>query len=140
MTLSQNHSAGRRRFLCGCAGLVGLSTLSLAGCSRDTDGHQSQAPLEIDPQTSCSLDGMLLADFPGPKGQIHYAQDRQVDWFCDTVELDVIRNSSRRRRKLRPEAEAERPTTGLDPLQQILSEHDRRGRPPVTGAGRRGRE
>ena len=87
MTLSQNHSAGRRRFLCGCAGLVGLSTLSLAGCSRDTDGHQSQAPLEIDPQTSCSLDGMLLDDFPGPKGQIHYVQDRRVDWFCDTVEL-----------------------------------------------------
>ena len=55
---------------------------------------------------------------------------------CDTVELDVIRNSSRRRRKVKPPTQAQRPTTGLDPLQQILSEHDRRARAPITRAHR----
>jgi len=58
--------------------------------------------------------------------------------FCDTVELDVIRNSSRRRRRIADavETEGKRPATGLDPLAQIQAEHDRRSVPP----GRRHRE
>jgi len=54
------------------------------------------------------------------------------EFFCDTVELDVIRNSSRRRRRIRDEADrqTERPATGLDPLRQIQAEHDRRVAPP----------
>lgn len=87
MTPSVLPSPRRRRLLCGCAGLVGLSALLLGGCSPSPGDSNGHAPLALDPHTSCSLDGMLLADFPGPKGQIHYAQDRQVDWFCDTVEL-----------------------------------------------------
>jgi copper chaperone NosL len=80
-------SPRRRRLLCGCAGLAGLGTLALGGCSPAANTGGGDAPLAIGAQTSCSLDGMLLADFPGPKGQVHYQQDRQVDWFCDTVEL-----------------------------------------------------
>jgi len=80
-------SPRRRRMLCTCAGLASLGALALAGCGRSPEAHLGNAPLEIDPHTSCSLDGMLLSDFPGPKGQIHYVQDRHVDWFCDTVEL-----------------------------------------------------
>jgi copper chaperone NosL len=30
---------------------------------------------------------MLLADYPGPKGQIHYAGANTPDYFCDLVEL-----------------------------------------------------
>ena len=38
-------------------------------------------PLEIDRSTSCELDGMLLADYPGPKAQIHYVgQDKPSDF------------------------------------------------------------
>ena len=44
-------------------------------------------PLEIEQGTSCSLDGMLLADYPGPKAQIHYAGQAEPDFFCDTVEM-----------------------------------------------------
>lgn len=47
------------------------------------------APQEITAGTSCSLDGMTLADFPGPKGQIHYATGKP-DFFCDTFELFSI--------------------------------------------------
>ena len=30
---------------------------------------------------------MLLADYPGPKAQIHYAGQDAPDFFCDTVEM-----------------------------------------------------
>ncbi len=63
-----------------------LAAALLAAC-----GQQSApAPLtaiEIDHDTACVLDGMLLADYPGPKGQIHYAGQAEPDFFCDTVEL-----------------------------------------------------
>ena len=57
----------------------------LTGCSAD---HQSP-PQEITAETACALDGMLLADYPGPKAQIHYDQD-DPDFFCDTVEMFSI--------------------------------------------------
>lgn len=47
------------------------------------------SPQEITAGTFCSLDGMILADFPGPKGQIHYATGKP-DFFCDTVEMFSI--------------------------------------------------
>lgn len=58
----------------------------LIGCK------QSSAPVvaqEITTGTSCSLDGMTLADFPGPKAQIHYATG-EPDFFCDTMEMFSI--------------------------------------------------
>lgn len=68
----------RHLLLAGCA--------ILAGCGRaasQTDG----APQPFDSATACDLDGMLLADYPGPKGQIHYAGAAAPVFFCDTVEL-----------------------------------------------------
>ena len=58
----------------------------LAACSKPS---APVAPQEITAGTSCSLDGMTLADFPGPKGQIHYATGNP-DFFCDTFELFSI--------------------------------------------------
>ncbi len=85
MTLLTDFSLNRRRLLCGCAG---LAALSLAGCKSDDQAAAGeQAPVEMNSSASCSLDGMLLADFPGPKGQILYAHDKQVHWFCDSFEL-----------------------------------------------------
>ncbi|CAG0968107.1 Copper-binding lipoprotein NosL [Methylophilaceae bacterium] len=46
-------------------------------------------PQEIKPGTACSMDGMILADFPGPKGQIHYVSGKP-DFFCDTMEMFSI--------------------------------------------------
>jgi copper chaperone NosL len=54
--------------------------------------QKTDAPIvaqEITAGTSCSLDGMTLADFPGPKAQIHYAVG-EPDYFCDTVEMFSI--------------------------------------------------
>lgn len=74
----------RRRLLCGCAA---IATVSLAGCSRQEAADDAGKPREIAAQSSCSLDGMLLSDYPGPKGQIIYKGDTQVNWFCDSMEL-----------------------------------------------------
>ncbi len=57
-----------------------------AGCGEQ---QQSVQPREITRSTACALDGMILADYPGPKGQIHYA-DGEIDYFCDTMELMSI--------------------------------------------------
>lgn len=62
-----------------------MVTVALAACG----GAPTAAPeaREIVSGTSCSLDGMLLADYPGPKAQIHYAGQADPDFFCDIVEL-----------------------------------------------------
>ncbi len=59
----------------------------LAACSPSEES--TAQPIEITAGTACSLDGMILADFPGPKGQIHYASG-EPDFFCDTMELFSI--------------------------------------------------
>ncbi|HSN22244.1 MAG TPA: nitrous oxide reductase accessory protein NosL [Usitatibacter sp.] len=64
------------------AALVGALAL-FAACAQ-----QAVVPpaLELGAGALCSMDGMLLADFPGPKGQILYDQGAP-DVFCDTYEL-----------------------------------------------------
>lgn len=59
---------------------------ALAACGQDKIAEKV-APLEITQGTSCSLDGMLLADYPGPKAQIFYAGQTEPEFFCDTVEM-----------------------------------------------------
>ena len=66
--------------------LWGAGALWLSACGK-TETAQAVQAAEIDPQSTCSLDGMLLADYPGPKGQIHYVGDKAPIFFCDTVEL-----------------------------------------------------
>ncbi|NDP37825.1 MAG: nitrous oxide reductase accessory protein NosL [Rhodoferax sp.] len=81
-------TCGARRQLLGLAALAALGSLgSLAGCGDRADDARPLAPVEIDASTSCELDGMLLGDYPGPKGQIHYAGAPAPVFFCDTVEL-----------------------------------------------------
>lgn len=57
--------------------------LALAACDRN---EPPVSPQEISAGTTCSLDGMLLNDYPGPKAQIQYS-DGTTEFFCDTVEM-----------------------------------------------------
>lgn len=75
----------RRQVLLGLAALAALAPL--AACKQDSAAKVSVAPAEIRHDTACELDGMLLADYPGPKGQIHYADSPEPLFYCDTVEL-----------------------------------------------------
>lgn len=61
--------------------------LMLSACSPTEQAPV--APIELTRGTACTLDGMLLLDFPGPKAQIHYTQG-PADFFCDTVEMFSI--------------------------------------------------
>lgn len=79
-------ASSERRLLLGLLALA--SVAPLAACGRDGAGTAaSTAPVEIARDTSCELDGMLLLDYPGPKGQIHYAGVDRPFFYCDTVEL-----------------------------------------------------
>ena len=71
----------RRTFL--LSAIVGGALL---GCGQ-TSSNKPITPVEIDPHTTCDLDGMLLADYPGPKAQIFYAGQESPTFFCDTVEM-----------------------------------------------------
>ncbi|MBK9572038.1 MAG: nitrous oxide reductase accessory protein NosL [Rhodoferax sp.] len=66
--------------------LACLAGALLSGCEPATPA-KPLAPVEIDARTTCDLDGMLLADYPGPKAQIRYAGQAEPTFFCDTVEL-----------------------------------------------------
>ncbi|MDK3026207.1 nitrous oxide reductase accessory protein NosL [Cupriavidus taiwanensis] len=74
-------SCHRRRLLLTLAG----SAVLIAGCGRKPD--VAAQPQEFDVATACSLDGMLLADYAGPKAQVFYAGEARPHWFCDTVEM-----------------------------------------------------
>jgi copper chaperone NosL len=78
------------RWTCIC-----LLLASIAACS---DRVEQAKPLDITKETVCSLDGMTLADYPGPKGQIHYDQG-PPDFFCDTKEvLSMLLRPEQRKR------------------------------------------
>lgn len=58
---------------------------ALCGC----EGQGPPAAQDIRDDTVCSLDGMLLKDYPGPKAQIQY-ETGAPDFFCDTMEMFSI--------------------------------------------------
>lgn len=86
----------RRHFL-----LAGTAIGLLAACGRSSTTAGTPVPAQIDRNTSCALDGMLLADYPGPKAQIHYEGVAEPDFFCDTVEMFSIYLSPEQVRKVR---------------------------------------
>jgi copper chaperone NosL len=63
-----------------------MLTMLALGCSKEVEVSKAA---DIDRATSCSLDGMILMDYPGPKAQIHYGKG-EVDFFCDTMEMFSI--------------------------------------------------
>ncbi len=79
------HAFDRRQMLLGLMALAALPPL--AACKPEQQKAASIAPAEIRPDTACELDGMLLADYPGPKGQIHYAGLEEPAFYCDTTEV-----------------------------------------------------
>jgi len=84
--------------------------------------------LEVRPELSRRKVELRFDPERGEKRPAVYVDGR---FYCDTVELDVVRNS--RRRRISPcaaQGETAAKSTGLDPLGLIQAEHDRRSRPP----------
>lgn len=61
-----------------------LAVTLLTAC--DPAAEAPRNALAIKPDTYCALDGMLIADYPGPRAQIHYGVGAP-EFFCDTVEM-----------------------------------------------------
>ncbi|MCL2657525.1 MAG: nitrous oxide reductase accessory protein NosL [Betaproteobacteria bacterium] len=59
---------------------------ALSACDKPADAPTASASLEPPSDAICALDGMILSDYPGPKGQIRYAGG-EADFFCDTTEI-----------------------------------------------------
>lgn len=78
---------GRRRVLNLAVWAAAGAALSLGGCGKTGGDAAAAAPVDFGESTVCSLDGMVLADYPGPKGQIRFAGTADPVYFCDTVEL-----------------------------------------------------
>ena len=74
-----------------------LGVSLLAACTEPERPVIAQEPT---PGTTCVLDGMLLADFPGPKGQVDYYKD-PPDFFCDTFELLATYLSPEEQKRIR---------------------------------------
>jgi len=69
---------------CCLKSLAALVLLAIiTGCSGQKTPAQALEPTR---SSMCALDGMLLVDYPGPKGQILY-NDEEREFYCDTVEL-----------------------------------------------------
>lgn len=79
--------AGRRRLLHVFGGVAVGAVLGLAGCGKQGRDAVPLAAVDFGEGTVCSLDGMVLADYAGPKGQIRFAGTADPVYFCDTVEL-----------------------------------------------------
>lgn len=82
------HTVSRRQTLMALLALGGASAFGgLVGCDDAAQSTKNVVPIEIGAATSCELDGMLLADYPGPKAQIHYVGKAEPAFFCDTIEM-----------------------------------------------------
>ncbi len=75
-----------RRDVLGTLGLAACTALLPAFSVRPPPGS-TLSPDATLRRSSLPEPGMLLADYPGPKAQIHYAGQDKPAFFCDTVEL-----------------------------------------------------
>lgn len=74
-----------------------LAALAVVACNK---ALPPAAPQAITQGTVCSLDGMTLLDYPGPKAQIQYA-DGTTEFFCDTVEMFSIALRPEQQKRIR---------------------------------------
>lgn len=65
-----------------------FGSIAIAGLLMACSPSVSKAPVAMEPgsDTACAVDGMLLVDYPGPKGQTHYAEGKP-DFYCDLMDL-----------------------------------------------------
>ena len=64
-----------------------LGAALLTACGPSGTSQSAPVAVDIDRNTACTLDGMLLGDYPGPKAQIFYADKPEPEFFCDTMEM-----------------------------------------------------
>lgn len=66
-------------------GLIAL--FMLAGCGETASVDIIQQAVSIESSDECHLCGMLITNFPGPKGELYRRGESQVRKFCSTRDL-----------------------------------------------------
>lgn len=59
----------------------------LAACEGEKKKEITIEPGRISAEEECALDGMIVANYPGPKAQMVYKEDGRREFFCETKEL-----------------------------------------------------
>ncbi|ART80692.1 nitrous oxide reductase accessory protein NosL [Oceanisphaera avium] len=65
---------------------VALFSLWLAGCDQDPTQRTSAEPIAFHSDDECHVCGMIITNWPGPKGEILAGTD-EVYKFCSTVDM-----------------------------------------------------
>lgn len=64
-----------------------LALMLLAGCQESADDASTGAPAALVAGDECHLCGMLIGEFPGPKGELYLRNDKIIKKFCSTRDL-----------------------------------------------------
>jgi copper chaperone NosL len=81
------HQMSRFNTLRG-TGLAILFALSLTGCNEQVDADiESLKAVSIGENDQCHLCGMMIAQYPGPKGELFNKDNEEVKKFCSTRDL-----------------------------------------------------
>lgn len=83
--MPNNYLGNYLRLIFLCTALFALSA-----CEQDNKAAISARPAAISGEDECALDGMIVANYPGPKAQILYRQEDKRDFFCETKELFYV--------------------------------------------------
>lgn len=60
----------------------------LTGCSSETDTvTEKPAPVHIESDDECHVCGMVIMQFPGPKGEVITEREQTVHKFCSTRDM-----------------------------------------------------
>lgn len=63
-----------------------IALLLLSACADNESGDVTDSPRDLTREEVCMIDGMILMDYPGPKGQLFF-KNGEARFFCDTKGL-----------------------------------------------------
>ncbi len=64
-------------------------TAALWGCKAE-EKAEVPPPRDVPAEAECAVDGMIVANYPGPKAQIHYRGGKAPEFFCETKEMFMV--------------------------------------------------
>ncbi|QYJ92032.1 nitrous oxide reductase accessory protein NosL [Shewanella halotolerans] len=68
-------------------GLVSLLLLGLSACGQESEHNAIREAVAMEHGDECHLCGMLIGNFPGPKGELYLKTEETVKKFCSTRDL-----------------------------------------------------
>ncbi|MGF1695840.1 nitrous oxide reductase accessory protein NosL [Vibrio lamellibrachiae] len=67
--------------------LLALFSMVLLGCSEEPQEKMLRQAVAIESADECHLCGMIISNFPGPKGESYQSTGEHVNKFCSTRDL-----------------------------------------------------